>query len=282
MKYELKRLEKNTFELTLTIPWNDVKTTYDRVFEEVAENAEIAGFRKGKAPKDLVAQNVNKNKLYEEVIKELLPKAYSEAVQKENLKPIITPVIETVEINENKDWVFKARACEMPNVLLKDYKKAISDAFAKDKIWVPGKDAKNQPEENSNKRFAQNMDILLKTCEVELPDLLVEQELSRLLSELLEEIKRLGLTLDQYLASTSKTLDVLRQEYREKAKSTLKLEFLLEKIAEEEKIAVEAKDIDKTISDAKDDKTRATLNQNRYQLASIIKRQKTLDFLSGL
>ncbi len=130
MKHELKRLEKNSFELLLTLPWDEVKKTYEQVFEEVVKNAELDGFRKGKAPKDLVEKKVDKNKLYEEVIKTLLPKAYGEAVQSENLKPVVNPQIETVEIAQDKDWVFKAKACEMPQIDLKDYKGAIA-AFTK-------------------------------------------------------------------------------------------------------------------------------------------------------
>lgn len=282
MKHELKRLENNSFELLLTLPWEEVKKSYAQIFEEVVKNAEVDGFRKGKAPKDLVEKKVDKNKLYEEVIKTLLPKAYSEAVQKENLKPVVNPQIETVEIAQNKDWVFKAKACEMPQVDLKDYKKTISDVNAKEKIWVPGKDETKPESEDKDKHFAHNMELLLQTATVHLSDILVENELSRLLSELLDEIKRLGLTLDQYLASSGKTQEQLRSEYREKAVQTLKLEFLLEKIAEEEKITVNDADIDKAINDAKDEKMKAALSQNKYQLASLLKRQQTLDFLNGL
>lgn len=283
MKHELKRLEKNSFELLLTLPWDEVKKTYDQVFEEVVKNAELDGFRKGKAPKDLVEKKVDKNKLYEEVIKTLLPKAYGEAVQSENLKPVVNPQIETVEIAQDKDWVFKAKACEMPVVDLKDYKKTISDASAKEKIWVPGKDeTKPQDKEDKDKHFAKNMELLLQTATVDLSEILIENELSRLLSELLDEIKRLGLSLDQYLTSTGKTQEQLRGEYREKAVNTLKLEFLLEKIAEVEKITVSDQDLEKAINDAKDEKMKATLSQNKYQLASLLKRQKTLDFLNGL
>ncbi len=282
MTYELKRLEKNTFELLLTIAWEEVKKNYDQVFNEVVAGAEIDGFRKGKAPQDLVAQKVDKNKLYEEVVKVLLPKIYSEAVQKENLKPIVNPQIETVQIEENKDWVFKAKAAEMPQVDLKNYKEAIGKNNAQEKIWVPGKDDKQPPAEDKNQRFAKNMDILLQTSQVDLADLLIENEVSRLLSELLDEIKRLGLTLDQYLASTGKSLENLKAEYREKAVATLKLEFLLEKIADEEKISVSDEDLEKAISEAKDESTKAALKQNRYQLAGILKRQKTLDFLNSL
>ncbi|MCL5676218.1 MAG: hypothetical protein M1120_03785 [Patescibacteria group bacterium] len=282
MTHELKRLDSNGFEIILTLPWNEVNKTYEQVFNDVVKTAEVDGFRKGKAPKEIVEKKIDKNKIYEEVIKILLPKAYSDAVAANNLKPIINPEIETLEIAENKDWKFKAKACEMPIVDLKDYKKVISDANAKDKIWVPGKEEKKTEEEDKNKKFAKNMDKLLETAGVGLSDMLIDSEINHQLAQLLDEIKRLGLTLDQYLSTSQKTLDQLKAEYREKAVNTLKMEFLLEKISDEEKITVTDEEINKAIEETKDEKTKNALNQNKYQLASLLKRQKTLDFISGL
>jgi trigger factor len=98
----------------------------------------------------------------------------------------------------------------------------------------------------------------------------------------LDEVKRLGLTLDQYLASTGRNVEGLRGEYRIKAENDVKLEFILQKIAETEKIKVEEKEIDEAIAQTKTDTERQNLSQNRYLLANIIRQQKTLDFLRSL
>jgi trigger factor len=111
---------------------------------------------------------------------------------------------------------------------------------------------------------------------------LIEQEANRLLSQLLDEIKRLGVSLDQYLASRGNTDKELRMEYEERAEKDLKLEFLLRRIADEEKITVEQQDIDKAVSEIKDEKQRKEVSSNPYLVAAIIRQQKTLDFLSKI
>jgi trigger factor len=114
---------------------------------------------------------------------------------------------------------------------------------------------------------------------VKIPNIIIEQEVDRLLSQTLDEVKRLGLTLDQYLASTGRNIDALRAEYQKKAETDIKLEFVLQKIAETEGIKVEDKEIDEAIAQAKTDAERQNLQNNRYLLAGIIRQQKTLSRL---
>jgi len=292
----LQKLPDNTLELTITIPWSEVKSAYEKVMTEVVKNAEIKGFRKGKAPRKIVEERTDKNKIYSLTLEDLLPKFYSQAVKEQNIQPIVNPKVTVVSMDEGKDWVFKAKTCEKPEVSLGDYKKEIQGEFAKEKIWLPGK-GNQEPtqlrqgfagrgtkdkEEDKQKRFNRVIEVLLKTANIKLPEILIEDEVGRLLSQTLDEIKRLGLTLDQYLASTGKTVELLKEEARIKAEASLKLEFILEKIAEGEKIIVTDKDIDEEINKNPDKKIQEALEKNRYLLATVIRRQKTLDFLNDL
>ncbi len=103
-----------------------------------------------------------------------------------------------------------------------------------------------------------------------------------MLAQLLDEIKGLGLSLDQYLASTQKTVDQARNDYTQKAENDIKFEFALQAIADQEKITVDNQEIDEAILRATDTKEKANLEKNRYLLASILRQQKTLDFLKNL
>jgi FKBP-type peptidyl-prolyl cis-trans isomerase (trigger factor) len=269
------REENGTIKLSVTIPWEEVSKSMDRVKENVVKTSNMPGFRKGKAPKKLVEENINVQALKEEVLKNLLPNAYIKAVTEHNLKPIMNPKIHVGELADGKDWTFEAYTVEMPEVKLNDYKKKIQDITAKSKIVVPGK-------ENTAPDFNEIVKTLLETVEVTIPPLLTEQETDRLLAQSLDEIKRLGLTLDQYLASTGRTPEQFRGEYMKKAEGDIKLEFVLQKIAETEKIAVEQKEIDEAILKAKDPKEQEHMRQNSYLLANILRQQKTLDFLKSL
>ncbi len=94
MTTALTRLAGSAFEVTITVPWADVKKIYDAVFEELAAEIEIEGFRKGKAPRNLIEEKVDKSKVYGEVINRILPDSYQKALAEHGLKPVITPRVQ--------------------------------------------------------------------------------------------------------------------------------------------------------------------------------------------
>jgi len=276
MESEITRQEDGTIVLNITIPHSLIKKTTEDVIIQTAQETSIPGFRKGKAPKKLVADKIDKGKVKEETLGKLLPQAYAEAVKKHDIKPILNPRIHVNELSDDKDWQFTASTCEAPEVDLDNYKEEIKKLTAKSKIIVPGKEERGEIPVN------ELLNTLIQGTKIKVSKIIVEQEVERLLAQTLDEIKRLGLTLDQYLSSIKKTAEDLRKEYEKKALSDIKLEFALSKIAEEEKISVSEKDVEDAIKSAKDESERKGLEANRYLLASIIRQQKTLDFIKNL
>jgi len=284
----VKNLPKNELLITITISSDEIKMTREKVLDEVVKNAELKGFRKGKVPRDLVEKDIDKDKLYQETFQELLPRAYSEALTKNDLHPIVDPEIKLIspsklsEIDEGKEVIFEAKTAVKPVVNLKDYKDKIKSLNAKAAIWTPDKGKPDEKTEVKKPAIEEIIKILLDTVNVELPDILVNHESQRFLSQTLDEIKKLGLTLDQYLASTGKSADLLKAEASQKALGDLKLEFALGEIAKQEKITVEQKDIDKVINENKDPQAQENLRKQSYLIATVLLQQKTLDFLKAL
>lgn len=280
-KSQIERREDGTIKISMVIPWKDLKPTWDEVLNAAVENAKVPGFRKGKAPKKLIEDQINKTSVREEVLRRHLPKAYIQAIQEHELKPIIDPRIHVHnasgegELLEESDWIFEAETAEAPSIDLGDYKDKIKTITAKSKIVVPGK----EPE---TPKFDELIKTLLESVKVKIPQVLIEREADRLLAQSLDEIRRLGLTLDQYLASTGRNTQDFRTEYSRKAENDLKLEFALQKVAETEKIVVSDEDIAKSIAGAKTDAERRDMEANRYLIASILRQQKTLDFIKSL
>ncbi len=272
--------DDGTIELTITIPWGDIEKMYQTVVTETASATEIAGFRKGKAPTQIVEENVDKTKVYEETIKRLVPKAYTDAVTEHKIAPIMMPQIELKDAQEKKDWVILAKTCERPSVTLKDYKKAMAELKASKtpKIIVPGKD---NPEDEKAKgpTVDELLDTLLTIVEAKLPEILLEHEVTHQLSQLVDQTKKLGLTVEQYLSSTGKTADSVRADFRSQAMKNLTLEFALEAIAEKEQVTVSDEEVNKLIATAKTEEERKSLEGQRYYLTSLIRRQKTVDTL---
>lgn len=281
MNTTIARADDGTIELTMKVPWADIAKTYELVVEDMVKDAEIAGFRKGKAPRKMVEDGLDKTKVYEEAIRRIVPQVYSDAITEQKITPILMPQIELKEAQEGKDWVVSAKTCEAPKVTLGDYKKAIKEAKAAKaaKIIVPGK----EKEEADNKPNLDDvLGALLSVTQIKLPVILVEHETNHQLSQLIDQTKKLGLTVEQYLASTGKTSESLRADYAQQTQRTLTLEFALEAAAVQEDVKVEDADIAKLLATAKSDEERKSLEKEQYYLTTLVKRQKTVDLLMAL
>jgi trigger factor len=187
----------------------------------------------------------------------------------------MNPKIHVDKLDEGEDWKFTAITTEAPAVTLGEYKAKVKEVTAKSKIAIPGK----EPQEPS---FDEIMQALVETITIQIPEVLIEQEVDRLLAQLLDDVKKLGLTLDQYLGSTKRNPEELRQEYAKRAEQDIKMELILQKIAEAEHITVEDKEVEEAIEKSKDPAEKKQLEGNKYLLASILRQQKTLDFLKNL
>lgn len=275
MQKELTKAPDGTITLKITIPWATVEEARSKVVDNLVKNIQVPGFRKGMAPKNVAETHLKKEAVQEDVLKEVLGKAYNEAVQAEKLTPIITPRIHVDTFEDGTDLVFTAELCEAPTLTLGDYKKAVSEVTSKSKIIQVGQEPKKPSTD-------EILNAAMKDAQMTVPKVLYEQEANRLLAQMLDELKSLGLTLEQYLASRGKTAEQMRSEYEEKAKRDLTLEFVLRKIADDEKITVGEKDVEEVLKDIKDENQKKQLLSNPYFLTSIIRQQKTLDFLAQL
>lgn len=275
MKISVQKSDDKMVILTISVAWQEIEKTRTNIENEMVKNVSAPGFRKGKVPENIAKEKIDKEKIKEELLRQVLPKYYAEALEKENIRPIITPEIHVEEFEEGTDMVFTARTCEEPEIVLNNYKEEVKKVTAKSKIILPGKEAEKP-------KLDDIVDVALKNVNMIIPRILVERETNRFLSQLIDELKTLGLTLDQYLTSKSKTGEDLRNEYEEKAEKDLKIEFMLRKIADVEKITVEQKDIDEVLNSLKDENQKKEIGKNPYFLASIIRQQKTLDFLSKI
>lgn len=270
-----------TITLKITIPSEDVEESRTKVVENLIKNVQVPGFRKGMAPKKVAEQHLKKEVIQEDVLKEILGKSYNDAVKQENISPILTPRVHVETFEDGTDLVFLAETAEAPVIELGDYKDKVKSVTAKSKILKPG-DPSTSSGLPEKPKLDDILNEILTNTKVEIPKVMYEQEATRLLSQLLNELKRLGISLDQYLATSAKDDKALKAEYEDKAKRDLAIEFILRKIADTEKITVEDADVQNALKEIKDETQRTQIMQNPYLVASIIRQQKTLDFLSNL
>jgi FKBP-type peptidyl-prolyl cis-trans isomerase (trigger factor) len=283
MTSALNRLENGNLELTINIPWKRIKTSSQQILEKLAKETVLKGFRQGKAPIELVEKQIGKEKLYQETLKEILPQIYLEAIKEHQLKPIVNPQISVNSLAEGKDWQIKAITCELPKVELVNYKEEVRKALASEKIWTPGKDKKPAPE-NENQKLDKIFKALLENIKLNLPEILLQEEVNRMLSRLVDQTARLGLTVEQYLASSGKTQEKIKEEYTQQAQETLKLELILSAIADKEKIEISDSEVEKMIAAIPEEETKKAFKsqEQKAYIRQLLRKRKVIDSLTKL
>jgi len=284
--YKRDKLPKNTTQLIIDVPKADIKKEEAEAFSRLQKNLTLEGFRQGKVPKDIAEKHLTKEVIYQELAQKMISRIYQEVLTKEALKPIISPKVDLVKAKENEDWQIKIVVAEKPTITLGDYKKVIKEVKAKaqkSNIWVPGKDKEaKKPEEDNSKLLNEVLSALLDGSKIEVSDMVIEEEVNHRLTHLFDEIQKIGLTTENYLKSKNLTLDTLKAQFKKETEDTYKLEFILAEIADKENLKVEQADLDKLFVNIKDEKERKTAEQNSYYYATILRKQKTLDYLISL
>lgn len=233
MPEETPGQKSNPTVFNLVIPWEKVKLEYQKILATAGEKAEIDGFRPGKAPLNLVEEKVGKQRIYQDVIDAAAPAAYREEVEKRGLKPIIAPRLKPLKLAENQDWEFEVAVVELPKVDLGEWEANISKELAPLKLVT---DAKSEPAEAEKKtqeakKLQVAFDALLKSVKVELPQMLVDEEVNIQLSKLVDQVKAIGMTIEQYLGAKQLTAEKLRLDYEKTARDALTLNLALDAVA---------------------------------------------------
>lgn len=113
------RAWKRTLEIE--VPKETVDEEFEAAYQKFRSEAKIPGFRKGKAPMDMVKRRF-RGAIQREVLETLVPKAYEDAVSETDLSPISLPEVKDIEFKEGTALKFKAEIEVKPEVEVRDYK----------------------------------------------------------------------------------------------------------------------------------------------------------------
>lgn len=116
MKVTLEKKEKNNVHLEVEVENDRVKKALERAFREVNQRVNVPGFRKGKAPRQLVERTVGVDYIKQEALEKLIPEALNEAVEEQSLEVIERPDVEIVSFEDGGSLVFKATVPVRPEV----------------------------------------------------------------------------------------------------------------------------------------------------------------------
>ena len=122
MKTKLKNISDVKVELTISLGTEELKAAEQVSLTKLAKEVKIEGFRKGKAPLELVAAQVDQTILGQETLENALSKAVAEAFLKEDIKAIDRPEVDVKKFIPGTELEFTATTEIMPKVELGDYK----------------------------------------------------------------------------------------------------------------------------------------------------------------
>jgi len=124
MENTIKDLEKSQKEISVKISNEEMQKYVEKATEDIAKNVELDGFRKGKAPKDVVKQKVGEAKIYEEATHMAIERTYLEILKAlPEMIPLGQPRAEITKMAPGNDFEYKMTISVMPAVKLGDYKK---------------------------------------------------------------------------------------------------------------------------------------------------------------
>lgn len=149
---------------------------------------------------------------------------------------------------------FKVAVRRIEEVMMPEISEAFIEMVTGTKMTTEGlkeRFKKNIHAEKENsarmKREDKFLEQVLKQVEVELPDMLVEEEIEFMMDELKTDLEKKGLDLKQYLEKLKKDEKSLQKEMHAEAEKRLKLRFALQFLFKEEKIEVSHEDLEKEI-----------------------------------
>lgn len=359
----INKLAKSLVEVEIAVPWVDIAPTWDQILQKMAQDTEIAGFRKGAAPLPMVESQLGQ-RLQDEVLKMAMPNFLIEALKGSDIVPIDYPKYELQSFVKGTELKFKATVTNRPTVTVGDYKsvkvtrpdkksiaedevnKVIDDLYKK---WqtrqgatmnqpapvtnqntnaTPGgsinfqaaQTASTNPTQQNNQpddEFAKAMGALSlqdlkdkvrkdleananynneldyeeailseveKITTVELPDILIQDELNRMLVSLQRRVADMGMLLEDYLKGQGKTLDQIKNEWRAQAEKNVRMELGLAEIAREENVTISDAELQAEVDKIQDARVKKQFDSQepRLHLRHALRQTRTLDLLKKI
>ena len=117
-----KTKNANEIKMEITIEAEKFENAIKKVYFKNAKYFNIPGFRKGKAPQNIVEKYYGKEIFYEDAFNEIAGEEYANAVEENKLEVVSKPQIDIVTMEKGQDLVFTATVATKPEVELGKYK----------------------------------------------------------------------------------------------------------------------------------------------------------------
>lgn len=323
MKIDIKKLDKSEVEISGKIEASVFASYEDKALAKINDRLELPGFRKGKAPVDVVKKNVPEMELLEEMAEAALYDNYMKILEDNKIDAIGRPQISITKIGKGSDLEFKIVTAVLPEIKLGDYKKIANkenskeenkkeivvedadvekvindlrkmraeqarpahehkegeteeehaahhqeipesewpkfdDEFAKTfgdfktadelKEKIKGNLKTEKETEKKDKVRLAIIEELVKQSEGEIPNILIESEIDKIIYKLEADITNVGFKFEDYLKQIGKTIEDLRKEFHNDAEKRAKLQMIIHSISDKENLKSTDEEIEKEVA----------------------------------
>ncbi|MCD2347274.1 trigger factor [Clostridium guangxiense] len=122
MNVNVEKSEKNIVKFDITVEAEKFKEFVMKAYNKNRGKYNIPGFRKGKAPFQIIKQYYGIGVFYEDAVNYCIDATYPKVVEENNIDPVAYPEIDIVTLEEEKDFVYTAKVTVKPEVELGEYK----------------------------------------------------------------------------------------------------------------------------------------------------------------
>lgn len=123
MKVTTEKLKDNKVKLTIEVEAGKLALASDAVYAKLAPTIKVAGFRPGKAPKNIVEKEIGSERYEAEMLDIVLPQTYYEAIMAEKLEVVGSPEVKVLKFVPSDGLTYEATVETMPAVTVPDVSK---------------------------------------------------------------------------------------------------------------------------------------------------------------
>jgi len=110
--------EKSQKEIHVTISAPEMRVYADKAAKSLGSDLEVKGFRKGKAPLEVIKEHLGEERIWEQAAEDAFGTTYAKAVRENNLAVVSSPQVAVVKLAPNNEFIYKATVAIFPEVKL--------------------------------------------------------------------------------------------------------------------------------------------------------------------
>ena len=97
MNTKIEKLPENLVKVEIEIPAKDAVGYYNNAAKRLAQYVNIPGFRKGKAPRNILEQHIGEERIKHEALESALPRIFSEVIKENEFDVVAQPYVESYD-----------------------------------------------------------------------------------------------------------------------------------------------------------------------------------------